>query len=178
MDARREVPLTTDELRTVTAYGIECARTVLEHFTAAHPEDLRPLEALTAAEAFAQGGPRRAVLRAAGWAAHRAARDAGPTAAGEAARSTMSAAAAAFLHPLAQAHQVKHILGAAAHAARAVELAAGDSHRAGEDHLARLRARSGAGVRGVLLRYPAAPPGGGRVGELLRDLDAALREEA
>jgi hypothetical protein len=27
----------------------------------------------------------------------------------------------------------------------------------------------------VLRRYPAAPPGGGRVGELLRDLDEALR---
>jgi hypothetical protein len=27
----------------------------------------------------------------------------------------------------------------------------------------------------VLSRYPAAPPGGGRVGELLRDLDEALR---
>jgi hypothetical protein len=27
----------------------------------------------------------------------------------------------------------------------------------------------------VLKRYPAAPPGGGRVGELLRDLDEALR---
>jgi hypothetical protein len=48
----------------------------------------------------------------------------------------MYAASAAYLHPLASAHQVKHILGAAAHAARA---------------------------------------GGGRVGELLRDLDDALR---
>jgi hypothetical protein len=27
----------------------------------------------------------------------------------------------------------------------------------------------------VLKRYPAAPPSGGRVGELLRDLDNALR---
>jgi hypothetical protein len=27
----------------------------------------------------------------------------------------------------------------------------------------------------VLSRYPAAPRGGGRVGELLRDLDEALR---
>jgi hypothetical protein len=30
----------------------------------------------------------------------------------------------------------------------------------------------------VLARYPAAPPGGGRVGELLRDLDGALRAGA
>src|SRR5215831_20107434 len=33
----------------------------------------------------------------------------------------MYAAPAAYLHPLADAHQVKYILGAAAHAARAAE---------------------------------------------------------
>jgi hypothetical protein len=27
----------------------------------------------------------------------------------------------------------------------------------------------------VLRRYPVAPPGGGRVGELIRQLDASLR---
>jgi len=37
--------------------------------------------------------------------------DAGEAAAGEAARAAMGAASAAFLHPLATAAQVKHILG-------------------------------------------------------------------
>jgi hypothetical protein len=41
--------------------------------------------------------------------------------------------AAAYLHPLADAHQVKHILGAAAHAARAAELVAGDDRDVGAE---------------------------------------------
>ena len=87
----------------------------------------------------------------------------------------MCAASAAYLHPLAKAHQVKHILGAAAHAARAAELTAGGDRDVGADHIVRARRRATPVVVDVLSRYPAAPPGGGRVGELLRDLDGALR---
>lgn len=114
-------------------------------------------------------------LRDTGWAAHKAARDAGTAAAGDAARAAMCAASAAYLHPLADAHQVKHILGAAAHAARAAELMAGGDRDVGADHIEQARRRATPVVVDVLSRYPAAPPGGGRVGELLRDLDEALR---
>lgn len=85
------------------------------------------------------------------------------------------AASGAYLHPLADAHQVKHILGAAAHAARAAELMAADDRDVGADHIEQARRRASSAVVDVLIRYPAAPPGGGRVGELLRDLDEALR---
>jgi len=88
----------------------------------------------------------------------------------------MCAASAAYLHPLAKAHQVKHILGAAAHAARAAELTAGGDWDVGADHIERARRRATPVVVDVLSRYPAASPGGGRVGELLRDLDGALRD--
>jgi hypothetical protein len=88
----------------------------------------------------------------------------------------MLAASAAYLHPLANAHQVKHILGAAAHAARAAELLAGGDLDVGADHVAQAGRRARPRVVDVLNRYPAAPPGGGRVVELLRDLDAALRK--
>ena len=87
----------------------------------------------------------------------------------------MLAASAAYLHPLADPHQVKHMLAAAAHAARAAELLAGDDRAVGAEHLEHARRRATPAVVDVLSRYPAAPPGGGRVGELLRDLDAALR---
>jgi hypothetical protein len=79
------------------------------------------------------------------------------------------------LHPLADAHQVKHILGAAAYAARAVELVAGDVRDVGAQRIEQASRRATPTVVDVLGRYPAAPPGGGRVGELLRDLDEALR---
>jgi hypothetical protein len=70
---------------------------------------------------------------------------------------------------------VKHILGAAAYAARAVELAATDDRDAAAEYLEQARCRAARAVVDVLVRYPAAPTGGGRVGQLLRDLDVALR---
>src|SRR5919205_187082 len=60
-------------------------------------------------------------------------------------------------------------------AARAAELMAGDDRDVGADHIEQARRRATPVVVDVLGRYPAAPPGGGRVGELLRDLDEALR---
>jgi hypothetical protein len=58
---------------------------------------------------------------------------------GDAARATLAAAGAAFPHPLAKATQVKHVLGSAAHAARAFELAPGDDPTVGDDHIAQAR---------------------------------------
>ncbi|MGY1619237.1 hypothetical protein ACI797_21055 [Geodermatophilus sp. SYSU D00691] len=108
------------------------------------------------------------------WAAHRAARetrDAGLAAASAAAR----AAGAAFLHPLAKDTQVRHVLGSAASAARAIELSAEGDPAVGANSLTRFRMVAGAVVVDVLRCYPPAPSGGERVGELLRHVDAALR---
>jgi immunity protein 5 of polymorphic toxin system len=85
------------------------------------PDDRRPRAAIDAAQAFAEGGERTKAMRDNAWAAHRAAqetRDAGQAAASAAARATGPAVGTAFLHPLAKATQVRHILGSAAHAAR------------------------------------------------------------
>ena len=174
----REIVLSLRDLRAVTSYAAESAQEVLEIFERAHPADCRPRGAVDAAWAFARGGERGKSLRDAGWAAHKAARDADTAAAGEAARAAMYAASAAYLHPLADAHQVKHILGAAAHAARSAELIAGDDRAVGGDHIEQAHRRLTPVVVDVLSRYPAAPPAGGRVGKLLRDLDEALRSRA
>jgi hypothetical protein len=72
-----------------------------------------------------EGAERTQLQRSSSLAAHKAAQEATTEAARDAARAAGHAAAAAYLHPLAESHQVKHILGAAAHAARAAELAAG-----------------------------------------------------
>ena len=103
------------------------------------------------------------------------ARDAGQAAVSDAARAAGHAVGAAFLHPLAKATQVKHILGSAAHAARAFELAAGDDPAVGADHIAQSRILARPAVVDVLRRYPSAPSGGRRVGELIQILDASLR---
>src|SRR5688572_3700109 len=94
------------------------------------------------------------------------------------ARAAGHAVGAAFLHPLPKATQVKHILGSAAHAARAFELSAGDDPTVGLDQIAQSRILAPPVVVEVLRRYPSAPPGGGRVGELIRTLDASLRRPA
>jgi Imm-5 like putative immunity protein len=170
-----EIVLSMQDLREVTSFAAESAQDVLEIFKRAHPADSRPRDAIDAAWVFARGGKRGKTLRDTAWAAQRAAQTADTAAARDAARAAMSAASAAYLHPLADAHQVKHILGAAAHAARAAELMAGDDRDVGADHIELARRRATPIVVDVLSRYPAAPPGGGRVGELLRDLDEALR---
>jgi len=170
-----EIVLSMQDLREVTCYAAESAQEALEIFESAHPADTRPRDAIDAAWTFARGGKRGKTLRDTAWAALRAAREADTAGAGDAARAALCAASAAYLHPLADAHQVKHILGAAAHAARAAELTARDDRDVGADHIERARRRATPVVVEVLGRYPEAPPGGGRVGELLRDLDEALR---
>lgn len=172
------IELGRSELRAVAGYAAACARPALAIFERERPGDCRPRAAIDAAQAFADGGERTKALRDCAWAALRAARearDAGQAAAYESARAACAAAGAAFLHPLAKATQVGHILGSAAHAARAFELAAGDDPAVGADHVARSRSLAPPVVVDVLRRYPAAPRGGGRVGELIRQLDALLR---
>ncbi|MEW2138049.1 putative immunity protein [Streptomyces sp. NPDC005409] len=172
-----DIELSEHELREIAGYAAACARRVLSAFEQSLPADTRPRDAIDAAEAFAGGGRRTAALRQSAWVAYRAAREAVSPAAVDAARAASHAAAAAYLHPKASAHQVKHILGAAAHAARAEEWAAAEdrSVRVTGGTLDWALHHAPAAVPAVLGRLPAAPPGDGRVGELLRELDAALR---
>ncbi|MER6526883.1 putative immunity protein [Streptomyces sp. NPDC001508] len=170
-----EVVLSKQDLREVTAFAAACAEAVLEIFEADQPDDPRPRDAVGAAREFAQGGERGKSLRDTASAALKAAKSADTAAAREAAWAAMAAAGAAYLHPLAKATQVKHILGAGAYAARAAELAAGDDRSVGAEHLERTVHRATSVVVDVLTRFPAAPGGGGRVGELTRMLDADLR---
>ena len=175
------IALSRSELREIAGYAVACARPALAIFERDRPDDPRPRAAIDAAQAFADGAERTKALRDGAWAAQRAAheaRDAGRAAASDAARAALAAAGAAFLHPVAKATQVKHILGSAAHAARAFELAAGDDPAVAADHLARARNLASPVVVEVLRRYPVAPGGGGRVGDLVRQLDAALRRPA
>ncbi|HET7799814.1 MAG TPA: NAD(+)--rifampin ADP-ribosyltransferase [Humibacillus xanthopallidus] len=168
--------LTTEELRAVAAYAVSCAKPVLVIFQKAHPDDPRPAAALEAARVFADGAPRSRLQRAAATDAHRAARDADTEPARHAANAAGDAAAAAYLHPLAKATQVRHILGAAAHAARAAELARGDDPVVAEYVVTAAAKRATPLVLDVLSRYPRAPKGRTRVAVLMTRLDSLLRD--
>ena len=67
--------------------------------------------AIDAAWEFIHGGPRTNRQRAASMDAHRAVKDAPTESARLAAQAAGDAASAAYLHPIAKAHQVGHIPG-------------------------------------------------------------------
>jgi hypothetical protein len=172
-----DVELTTDELRAVARYVAETAEAVLPVFESAHPDDPRPRAALRAAWDFVDGAERSRVQRVTSLDAHRAAREAATEVARLAARSAGDAAAAAYLHPLARATQVGHILRAAASAARIAELQAGDAGAA-DRAVEEARRRASPVLVDVLSRYPPAPASRTRVGLLMSALDSALRGAA
>lgn len=124
--------LTMDELREIARYAAESAAHVQDIFQRAHPEDPRVGAAIDVAWEFVRGGPRNRRQRSASLEAHRAGKDATTEAARLAARAAGDAASAAYLHPIAKAHQVGHILRAAACAARIAELDADDDPAAGQ----------------------------------------------
>ena len=167
--------LEEDELRQVAHYAASCARRALPVFEAARPDDPRPHDAIVAAEAFAAGKKRTAALRKAAWSAYTAAREVEEAPAASAAHAASHAAAAAFLHPLATPHQVKHVLGAAVHQALALELDVGNDTSVGREHLGWAASFASPTVRRVLHRFPSPRRGRSRFALLLSALDAELR---
>jgi hypothetical protein len=174
MTEAQTVELSMDELREIARYAAACAEPALALFERVRPDDPRPRAAFAATREFTGGGKRTKAIRDAAWAAQRAyqeARDAAQPAAAEAARAAVAVAGAAYLHPLAKATQVLHILGPAAHTALAMEL----DGTAGLTHIQLARGLATPTVVDVLRRYPGAPGGRGRLGKLARLLDVALR---
>lgn len=170
-----DVALSVGDLRAVVRYAVESAEEVLPLFEQDRPDDRRPRAAVEAAWVFADGADRTRLQRIMAVDAHRAAKDAAAGAAQHAARAAGDAAAAAYLHPLARATQVHHILRAAAHAARATELAAGGDPGVGDQHIELAQQRANPALVEVLSRYPEAPTGRSRVAELMKALDTSLR---
>ncbi|MEJ8280413.1 putative immunity protein [Pseudonocardia spirodelae] len=171
-----DVALTMADIRVVTRFAAGCAAGVLPLFDV--PGDDRPRAALDAALDFAGGAERSRRQRVTAVGAARAGRAAPSGPARHAALAAADAAASAYLHPLARATQVGHVLRAAAHAAYAVELADGGGPETGDAALERARLRAGPDLVAVLVRYPRAPQGRSRVARLMSDLDDALRRTA
>ncbi len=164
-----------DELRVVARFVAESAQEVLPVFEDAVPGDRRPRAAVDAAWEFVTGAKRTRLQRITSLDAHRAAKEADTEAVRLAARSAGDAASAAYLHPIAQAGQVGHILRATASAARVAELNAGDDPAVGDLLIERARQRATPTLINVLRRYPSAPTARTRVAQLMSTLDAALR---
>lgn len=169
-----EIVLTDADLRTVASYALASAEPVLPVFESVSPDDLRPRAALAAARAFVEGAPRSRLQRTTSLDAHRAASDVGEGPARYAARAAGDAAAAAYLHPIARATQVGHVLRATACAAHVAALLEDDRAAANRVLDAAVDAATTPLVD-VLRRYPPAPLGRAPVAVLMARLDAALR---
>lgn len=167
--------LTMDELRAVARYAVRYAEDVLPVFERAVPGDSRPRAAIDTAWTFVNGARRTKLQRVASLDAHRAARSAPSEAARLAARCAGDAASAAYLHPIAQAAQVGHILRASASAAHIGELAAGGDPTVGDALLERSLERATPMLIDVLRRYPSVTGSGSRVARLMSTLDDRLR---
>ncbi|MDF0530126.1 exonuclease SbcC [Tsukamurella sp. 8F] len=164
--------LTLDELRAITAFNVACAELVIDVFEVAAPDDPRPRVALDAAAAFAAGGPRTGTQRVTALAAHRAAKEVA-SAPAHAAMSAGDAAASGYLHPLADAAQVGHILRGPAHCVLA-RMQCTDAPSS-EEAMAAVFGLVTATVVDVLRRYPRADVRGKDVSVVVSELDSRLR---
>ncbi|WP_407358576.1 exonuclease SbcC [Microbacterium sp. LTA6] len=167
--------LAMDEIRVVAGFAAEAAARILPIFERVHPDDARPREAVDAARAFAAGAPRTMLQRTTAFAAHRAAKESTDERAKLAAQAAGDAAAAAYLHPIAKAHQVAHILRATAIEAYLAELDDAGDEEPGALAVRRCAESASPGLIDVLRRYPPAPPGTNRVAQIMSMLDTALR---
>lgn len=167
--------LSGDDLRIVADHVATTAEALLPFYADRHPGDPRPRDAVAAAWLFVGGAPRSTLQRTTSMDAHRAAASAADEVARLAAQAAGDAASAAYLHPIAKAHQVGHILRADANAARIAEITAGSDPAAAQDAIARAAGRATPELRAILRRYPPAPTGRGRTAQLMEMLDGVLR---
>jgi hypothetical protein len=170
--------LSMESLRAIGGWSADCAERALPVFEARANADSRPRAAIEGIQEFADGGKRAARLRSLAMQAHAAAREVGDPAAAAAARAAGSAAASAYTHPLADVHQTKHVVGAAAYAALALELDSDGDTSVGDAEVRSAIEQAPSAVREVLLEMPARQPGKSRLDRLLYELDAGIRAEA
>lgn len=166
--------LSMEDLRAVAAFNLASALQVIDLFEAVKPHDARPREALVAAEDFVRGQPRSRAQRIRAPAAHRASKEVSG-AASHAAMAAGDAAASAYLHPLADAAQVGHILRGPSHCVLALETRAVEPLTRAAAAAAILE-RSTTAVVEVLCRYPSAATRDRATADVMSFLDVQLRE--
>lgn len=168
-------PLSLESLRVLGSWAADCAERALPVYEKYAASDSRPCAAIEGIRVFAGGGKRTAQLRTLALSAFAAAREASDPAAVAAARAAGLAASSAYTHPLADVQQTKHILGPAAYAALAQELAHGGDRTIGDSEVRWAIAHVPPEVRETLLQMPARPAGKSRLDKLLYALDAGIR---
>lgn len=169
--------LSQADRRLVAVWAAHCAERVLGVFESEAPGDNRPREAIARTRAFAHGQLDIAQAIRGRFVNGGAAREVSSPAAAAAARAAGQAAAVP--------HMGAHALGAAAYAAKAAGLAAGNRPEAVADEIAWQLGHTSASVRNALCLLPpvgtnASGPLGpgllatGVLGAIIRDLQGGL----
>lgn len=167
--------LSVESLRPIGTWAADCAARALPIFEAQASADSRPRDAIAGIRKFAEDGKRTKQLRLLATAANAAAREVAAPAAAAAARAAGHAAASAYTHPLVDVRQTKHILGAAAYAALALELNDSGNRRVGDEALRLAIDLAPPEAAEILRHMPAREPAASRLEMLLYELDAKLR---
>jgi hypothetical protein len=171
----KSINLSLEALRAIGGWAADCAERALPVYETHAGSDSRPRTAIEGIRVFAGGGKRTAQLRSQAIAAFAAAREIGDPAAAAAARAACLAASSAYTHPLADVQQTKHIVGPAAYAALALELAHAGDPTIGDNEVRWAIEHAPAEVREVLQQMPARQQGKSRLDVLFYELDAGIR---
>lgn len=163
-------------LRALGGWAADCAERALAVYETQAAADARPRAALAAIRVFAAGGKRTAQLRSLSLAAFAAAREIPDPAAVAAARAAGLAASGAYTHPLVDVQQTKHIVGPAAYAALALELAQGGDPSIGDQAVSWAIEHVTPEVCAILGQMPARAMGKTRIENLMYALDVRIRE--
>jgi len=169
-------PLSLDSLRAIGSWAADCAERSLFVYEAQANSDSRPRAAIEGIRLFASGGNRTALLRTLSLQAFAAAREIGDSAAAAAARAACLAASSAYTHPLADVQQTKHIVGPAAYAVLALELAHPGDPNIGEAGILWAIEHSPPEACEVLSQMPSRQLGKSRLDRILYELDAGIRK--
>jgi hypothetical protein len=170
--------LNPDALRESVAFSVLLARESLEVAAKAADKpivmDEAVAAALYAAGVYIAGGPRNVAMRRAAMDAFRLAQSIGRGPMFHAIHSASAAVGAAFLHPSGggtDAHQTKHILGAAVHYVLCIEASGRDSMAA----LDSVVQRTPDAIKVLLRMYPEPVAGKQRYGAVLAMLYQAIK---
>ncbi|MHB8088381.1 MAG: putative immunity protein [Anaerolineaceae bacterium] len=171
----KQIELNMEQLRAIGSWAADCAKKALSIYEDRDGSDSRPREAIEGVRVFANGGKRTAQLRKLALAAFSAGRETSDEAAAAAARAACLAASSAYTHPLADVDQTKHIVGAAAYAALAIELDQGGDEQKGEEVVQWAIAHAPTEAREILMQMPLRTPGKSRLDRLMYEVDAGIR---
>lgn len=167
--------LNPDALRESVAFSVCLAQAAMDAIDTGVAIDPAGGAALLAARSYVAGGTRNNALRRAAMDAYRAAQLLGHGPAFHALHSASAAAGAAFLHPpggSTDAHQTKHILGAAVHYVLCIEASDRDSMAALDSVVQRIPDA----IKELLRMYPEPVAGKQRYGVVLLTLYQAITQ--